>query len=76
MTIREAARAEIEIRTPETSRSGKWELSTGERDSTVYDNFWTMVDFLANKYDVEIDEVPPTVAAVDRYVEYGVEVER
>lgn len=67
---------EITITTPLTSRSGKWELSTGERDSTVYDNFWTMVDFLANRYDVEIDEAPPTVTAVDRYVEYGVEVER
>jgi hypothetical protein len=50
MTIREATRAEIEITTPLTSRSGKWEISTGERDSTVYDDFWMMVDFLAAKF--------------------------
>lgn len=50
MTLREATCAEIEITTPLTSRSGKWELSTDGRSSGTYDDFWMMVDFLANKF--------------------------
>jgi hypothetical protein len=50
VTLQEATRAEIEITTPQTSRSGKWELSTDGCSSGTYDDFWMMVDFLANKF--------------------------
>jgi hypothetical protein len=50
-------RPEITIRPPQTSRSGHWELSTGERDSTIYDDFWMMADYLAARYaDDEADD--------------------
>ena len=51
MTIREAARAEIQITTPQTSGSGMWELSTDRVSRAAFDNFWVMVDYLADRYD-------------------------
>jgi hypothetical protein len=45
----EAAHPEIQITAPLASRSGKWELST-EGSTTAYEDFWTMIDELADRY--------------------------
>jgi hypothetical protein len=41
---------EIMITTPQTSRSGMWELSTDGRSTAIYDDFWLMADYLAAKF--------------------------
>jgi hypothetical protein len=46
----EAARPDIRIITPLTSRSGRWELEIGEADTPSYSDFWTMIDHLAGKF--------------------------
>lgn len=53
LAVREALEAghpEIAIKSPLTSLSGRWELST-DGGTTTYSNFWLMVDFLAGRYD-------------------------
>jgi hypothetical protein len=50
----EAAHPEITIKSPLSSKSGKWELEVGDADTTFFDSFWPMVDSLAGQYqDVE-----------------------
>jgi hypothetical protein len=49
LAVREAVGAghpEISIASPMTSASGCWELSVGD-SSTLFDDFWMMVDHLA-----------------------------
>jgi hypothetical protein len=43
------------IKSPLTSRSGRWELSS-QGGTTIYDDFWLMVDFLADRYDREAED--------------------
>jgi hypothetical protein len=46
----EAAHPEIQITTPLTSRSGRWELTTDGDGCSAYSGFWEMVDALAERY--------------------------
>jgi hypothetical protein len=51
----EAAHPEIMIKSPLTSRSGRWELISDD-GTTLYDDFWMMVDYLAEHYDREPED--------------------
>ncbi|MGH3248189.1 MAG: hypothetical protein ACRDOI_18595 [Trebonia sp.] len=63
LAVREAIEAEhheIQIKSPLTSRSGKWELTLDGATTATYDDFWMMVDFLAARFDDIVPDADPT----------------
>lgn len=74
LAVREAigaAHPEIMIKSPLTSRSGRWELMI-DNGTTIYDNFWMMVDYLAERYDNEPEGDEDQPHPKDRYAEIQV----
>jgi hypothetical protein len=43
---------EISISSPLTSLSGMWELTIEGNDATSYADFWMMIDYISERYQV------------------------